>query len=269
MKYIIQDKTDLEILELFIQTDHPIYVFNLLLKYFYYNLSISTKKYSYIFKYNNETLNELLEYYKNNYETFKKIDHTFYYSLDIESNIELFRHFLKYPWEKWDNGTILEVGSGFGIYTYLFNLFKDYYNLTNLKIISYDFSKYKIKKLKKIGAILQWTNNEYNIADATKTETFESLKTDNIKLIYSETFSSLGYDRENYNRIISNIKKCKLKGIIFPKDFIIKENLITHVKINDHYQSLSGFEIDLESIKIKKYIELKFKGYFGFRWGWW
>lgn len=269
MKYLIKDKTDLELLDLFVQTDDAIYCFNLLLRYFYYNINIETKKYTKVLNYNEVNLTDCFEYYRENAEILKNKnthDHTIYYSLDINSNVELFRHFLNFKWE--NEGTVLEVGSGFGIYTYLFNLIKEYYNF-EFKLVSYDFSEYKINKLKQIGALLKWKNNEYYVADATKPETFDSVKNDNIKLIYSETFSSLGVNRENYNRIMNNIAYCGLSGIIFPNDFIIENDIFKKVKINGKYQSLDGFEIDDRSKEIEKYIKENYDGLFGFRWGLW
>lgn len=286
MKYVIENQTDLELLTNFIQTDDPVYVYNLLLRYFYYNMCIELNRYEDLANFNISTLTEFLIFYKENYEKLTNWhqDHTLYYALDVNSNVELFRHFLKYPWEQWNDKTILEVGAGFGIYVFLFNLIKTYYNL-NTRIKAYDFSEYKINKIKQVGNFLQWNNTVYTIADCCLRETFKDCVDDDIVLIYSETFSRR-VGKEPYFRIMQNIiQKCsdliRTPYILFPKDFIIEgehtettayinhmneDAYIQYFLVNEKYQSLIEFDVDEETTKLTNYIQHQWGDCIGFRW---
>lgn len=297
----------------FMETKKSIYVYNILLRYFYlYFLHEKLIKKLNITLHMKYSINDLLHWYENsisyNYieDSLKIInspkwiplcgvDHTFYYSIDIESNIELFRHFAEYPWDEWNNGVVLEVGSGFGIYSFVFNLFKKYYNLDNLHIYSFDFDTYKVDKLKDLYKFLKLTdNNDFIIGDCSKKETFEFLRKEKIYLLYSETFSGKGAHTQDYFKIMNNVfnnfnETLSYNTHIFPYEFIINnkkysareyveyvnasenddylKHFIDGFLINGKYQFLTGYEIDKETIEIREYIRNKFPRRIGFRWG--
>ena len=272
MKNIIYNLSDLELLNKFIHTNDPIYCYNLLVRYFYYNMSVEMNKFRYIYDFNEINLEQVFDFYKNEYNRLIKVstgDRTIYYSLDLISNIELFRHFLKYPWSSWNDKIVIECGVGFGIYTYLFNLIKMLFNV-NLSIHSIDYSEYKIKKLEKISGLLQWSDNVIKCADAREVLTFDGYD-GNVKLIYSETFSMFDVSKENYFLIKDNLEKCFdfNETILFPKDFVIENDSIKSVVINGVYRNLSNFRVDNRSQNIMNDLLSEYPKIFGFRWGKW
>lgn len=271
MKYYLNEPSE-EMFEKFIKTNEPIYFFNILLNYF--NLSMNVM-------YGPMNLFEAFEYCSVNTSKIKDDDYTYYFSLDISSNIKLARYFLSLPWEEWDNKDIFEVGCGFGLYTHFFNLIKDYYKL-NTKIYSYDFVRTKIRKLRKIELLLGWSNNIILCKDCIK---FRDFKDKDIALLYSETFSSKAALKEDYFRIMKNIisQDINIHDKIFPREFIIsgkqyttkeyllnlnKDDVIESVKIGNEMCSLSEFRCD-DELEIYNYMknEFEYKNVFGFRWG--
>jgi hypothetical protein len=300
------------LLYLFITTKRPLYVYNILLRYFYFyflherivdklKIKLDLKPlvsdlqdwYTKPIPYSN--ISRSLSIINSEYWIpLCGVDHTFYYSLDIESNTELFRHFSLYDWKNWKDGVVLEVGSGFGIYVFLFNLFKKYYENKNLYIYSFDFDQYKIDKLKDLYRFLGLVDkNDFILGDCSEKETFKFLNNKSIHLFYSETFSGKGAHTQDYFKIMDNLFN-NFRGIInpeniFPYWFIINKkeysalDYVNYVNnsnsdeylnhfidgfiINNRYQSLTGYDIDDETIEIKNYIQEKFKKRIGFRWG--
>jgi len=285
MKYLIENISNQELLHQFIETDDSIYVFNLLARYFYYNLCIEMEQEYKMGEFNTQNFAEVISFFKQHSEELKlwRNDHTIRYALDVLSNTILFRHFLNYPWTQWENKTVLEVGAGFGIYVFLFNLIKEYYNV-NIQLKSYDLSDYKLDKIRKIGEFLEWSDNKIITADCCVSETFDDCINDDIALIYSETFSR-EVGREPYFKIIDNIifdckDSIKQPYILFPSYFTIEgknvnaveythhkddDDKISHVKINGIYQSLYGFEVDDNTQAITDYMREYYPEH-GFRW---
>jgi MoaA/NifB/PqqE/SkfB family radical SAM enzyme len=216
--------------------------------------------------YNEANFDKVMTLYKRNAHdlTARDFDHTIYYCLDTVSNTKLFRHFLEYPWEDWDGKTVIEVGAGFGIYTLLFNLIKEYYDI-DIKIVSIDCSEGKIESLKTLAEDMCWTNNDFICGDATDETTFALHKWDNVALIYSETFGKTGETREPYFDIINTIHKTFMPQYeLFPKDFILdSENNIEAVKIQGKY-----FYFEHEEDELTEYISKISEGKMGPRWGW-
>lgn len=311
-KYFIDESIALLMYE-FLRTKKPIYVYNILLRYFYFyflheklidKLDINLEIKPSVTDFNDwyyrlipeKKIESALSIINSEYWVpLCGVDHTFYYSIDIESNMELFKHFSSLPWYDWSpGGTVLEVGSGFGIYVFLFNLFKRYYSLKKLHIYSFDFDEYKIEKLRSLYQFLNLTDkNDFIIGDCSNKVTFEFLKYDLIRLFYSETFSGKGAHTQDYFRIMDNVfanfDKLIRSEIIFPYHFIINNqkfsakeyvDYITHSKsdeykrhfieaflINGKYQYLTGYEMDNETAEIREYIKDRFGKRVGFRWG--
>lgn len=311
-KYFVNESIAILMYE-FLSTKKPIYVYNILLRYFYFyflhekltnkldiklDIKPSVQDFNnwYVRLISEEKIESVLSVINSeHWIPLCGVDHTFYYSIDIESNTELFRHFSLLPWYDWGiGGTVLEVGSGFGIYVFLFNLFKKYYGYNDLQIYSFDFDTYKIEKLKSLYKFLNLTDkNDFVIGDCSKKETFKFLKRKPIKLFYSETFSGKGAHTQDYfkimNNVFSNFSKSIRPEAIFPYQFIINgqefsakeyvdyvnssnnddylNHFIDAFKINGKYQYLTGYEIDAETAEIKEYIKSRFKNRIGFRWG--
>lgn len=284
MKYFIPNLSFQDIIQKFIETDDPIYVYNFLIRYFYINMKAEKNIFFKIDKHiTYSDIQKMITQYSKKFDDYIVSDHTIFYILDIESNTELFRHFISNcDWKEWNNKTILEVGCGGGIYTFLFNELKTYFNVPNLQICSYDFSDYKISKILNIEKRCEWTNNIIKCVDCIE-ESFDDVNND-IVLIYSETFSMFGAHRENFYKIIDNIKFRLSLDNIFPYSFRINNteeinvndfhqcensDIISHVFINNKFQNiLTGFDIDKETEILKKYINENYSC-FGFRWGFW
>ena len=121
------------------------YLLNILARHFFMKMCT---RFKYDLEFNEDNFNRILKIYKKGAIEYIRIedDHTIFYCMDVVSNKKILDEILTYPWEDWKGHTVLEVGSGFGVFTYLFNLIKEYFDI-DVEIVSIDFSESKINSL--------------------------------------------------------------------------------------------------------------------------
>ncbi len=288
-QFFIDDNIE-NLFKSFIETKEPIYVYNILIRYFHLYFNHTTTKNYYTDNIDKNTIYATLDMINTpEWKSLLEKDHTIRYSLDMITNTTLFRHFCEYDWENWKDGNVLELGSGFGIYVFMFVLLKKYYKLDNLQILSADFSEYKINNLTSLYKSL---NEDVNLVcgDCTDPALYSHLKDQKIHLLYSETFSQIDALRESFFKIMDTVLQQNLDiDNTFPEDFIIskteyKYNLfidqfrsmiweegsrignINAIKIGKYYYNIQNPKEDAKTTAMRHYVERKFNDRIAIRW---